>query len=122
VIAISDISRAVDVAEITKRKRKMEKILKDVFKGEENKMNKLTREINEAENLEKKSELAELLLLVVNNSLERLEKFKIHKDYDDYRKTLLVRKDAAESIIRMKRKNSAGAISAVFNSLKRLFH
>ena len=100
---------------------KTEKKLKDVFKEEENKMNKLTEEINEAENLEKKSELAELLLIVANNALDKLDrKFKVHKDYDAYKKVLLTRKDAAESIIRTKEKNPLGAINAVFNAFKRL--
>jgi len=99
----------------------MVKGIKDIFKEEENKMNKLTKEINEAENLEKKSELAEVLLLVVNNSLDKLDKkFKIHKDYDAYKKILLTRKDAAEGIIKMKEKNSVGAVKAVFNAFKRL--
>ena len=99
----------------------MEKRLKNVFKEEENKMNKLTDEINEAENLEKKSELAEVLLIVANNALDKLDrKFKVHKDYDAYKKVLLTRKDAAESIIKMKEKNSLGAATAVFNAFKRL--
>ena len=44
----------------------------------------------------------------------------VHKDYDAYKKILLARKDAAESIIRMKEKNSLGAVKAVFNAFKRL--
>lgn len=98
----------------------MEKKLKYIFKEEENKMNKLTKEINVIENIEIKSELAEVLLIVVNNALDKLDrKFKIHKDYYAYKKVLLTRKDAAESIIRMKEKDSLGAISNVFNAFKR---
>ena len=100
---------------------KTEKKLKDVFKEEENKMNKLTEEINVIENIEIKSELAEVLLIVANNALDKLDrKFKVHKDYDAYKKVLLTRKDAAESIIRTKEKNPLGAINAVFNAFKRL--
>ena len=99
---------------------KTEKKLKDIFKEEENKMNKLTEEINVIENIEIKSELAEVLLIVVNNALDKLDrKFKVHKDYDAYKKVLLTRKDAAEGIIRTKEKNPLGAINAVFNAFKR---
>ena len=99
----------------------MEKRLKNVFKEEENKINKITKEISEAENIKDKSQLAELLLIVANNALDKLDrKFKVHKDYDAYKKVLLTRKDAAESIIRMKEKNSLGAVKAVFNAFKRL--
>ena len=100
---------------------KMEKRLKNIFKEEENKMNKLTKEINEAESIKDKSHLAEMLLIVVDNGLDKLDRnFKIHKYYDAYKKVLLARKDAAESIIRMKEKNSLGAVKAVFNAFKRL--
>ena len=100
---------------------KMEKRIKDIFKDEENKINQITKKLNEAENLEKKSELAGVLVFVVNNALDKLDrKFKVHKDYDAYKKILLTRKDTAESIIRMKEKNSLGAVKAVFNAFKRL--
>ena len=101
----------------------MEKRLKNVFKEEEDKINKIKKEINIIENIKIKSELAEVLLIVVNNALDKLNRnFKLHKDYDSYRKILLTRKETAESIIRMKEKDSLGAISNVFNALKRLFH
>ncbi len=100
---------------------KTEKKLKGVFNEEENKINQITKEINEAESIEEKSKLAEMLLIVVDNALDKLDrKFKIHKDYDSYKKVLLARKDTAESIIRMKEKNSLGAVKAVFNAFKRL--
>mgnify|MGYP001558291516 CR=1 FL=1 len=99
----------------------MEKRLKNVFKEEEDKINKITKEINVIENIKIKSELAEVLLIVVNNALDKLDrKFKVHKDYDSYRKILLTRKETAESIIRMKEKSLLGAINAVFNAFKRL--
>jgi len=100
---------------------KTEKRLKDTFKEEENKIDKITKELDEAESIEKKSDLAEMILIVVNNALDKLDrKFKFHKDYDAYKKVLLARKDTAESIIRMKGKNSLGAVKAVFNAFKRL--
>ena len=96
-------------------------MLKDIFKEEENKMNKITKEINEAEGIKDKSQLAEMLLIVVDNALDKLDRnFKVHKDHDAYKKVLLIRKDTAESIIRMKVKNSLGAVKAVFNAFKRL--
>ena len=99
----------------------MERRIKEIFKEEEDKIGKITKAINEAENLEKKSELAELLLIVANNALDKLDrKFKVHKDYDAYKKVLVTRKDAAESIIRAKEKNPLGAVKAVFNAFKRL--
>ena len=99
---------------------KTEKNLKDIFKEEENKINQITKEFNEAENIEEKSKLAEMLLIVANNALDKLDrKFKVHKDYDAYKKVLLTRKDAAECIIRTKEKNPLGAINAVFNAFKR---
>ena len=99
----------------------MEKRLKNLFKEEEDKINKITKEINIIENIKIKSELAEVLLIVVNNALDKLDrKFKVHKDYDAYKKVLLTRKDAAECIIRTKEKNPLGAINAVFNAFKRL--
>ena len=99
----------------------MEKRLKDIFKEEENKMNKITKGINEAESIKDKSQLAEMLLIVVDNALDKLDRnFKVHKDHDAYKKILLTRKDAAESIIRAKEKNPLGAINAVFNAFKRL--
>lgn len=100
---------------------KMRKRLKDIFKEEENKINQITEEINVIENIEIKSELAEVLLIVVNNALDKLDKnFKVHEEYNDYKRVLLMRKEAAESIIRTKGRNPLGAINAVFNALKRL--
>lgn len=100
---------------------KMEKKLKEMFKEEENKINKITEEINVIENIEIKSELAEVLLIVVNNALDKLDKnFKVHKEYNDYKRVLLMRKEVAESIIRAKGRNPLGAINAVFNAFKRL--
>ena len=100
---------------------KMEKSIKGIFREEEDKINKITKEINEIENVEIKSELAEVLLIVVNNALDKLDKsFKVHKDYDSYKKTFLARKEVAESIIKSKGKNPLDAINAVFNAFKRL--
>lgn len=99
----------------------MEKRIKGIFREEEDKINKITKEINEAENQEKKSQLAEMLLIVVDNALDKLDKsFKVHKEYDYYKKTLLARKEIAVSIIKMKGKNPLGAINALFNIFKKL--